>query len=601
MVYDYEGYEITASGWFKSLNAGAITSSLDFSFDGGNTWITGSATAVVEDVGGLGYEDATFVSSSTVIPSNILYRETVPLPWEDSGVLVRARISKPGSNMIVSLDGLNVGIKYISSQYLGNNTMARSRHRQYFGELLWVWSPDSMSIREKQYLGLPHTTVSTKAPIGGVYITAISDDTPNGSGTLTYEYNSVGNTRRLKWEPHDTSYAPGLGWVSLISDGTYTLTAPDASTLTVSVTYTSLPILTGAMPAERTRTIVVSDATVTQGHPRKISAAHSDIDIFDVTEYDSAGNPLNLFGAITESDFSLCGLVNCEIQKADPFKYSYIYPALSLVGPNWVASLSYYSDEDQEAAVLYENGLPVPNSWWSFTAANQIAIPNAWFVGGYLDTTATFTLDYDLLYQVETTLMDLGPNFQDYMWLADYYLWQRYDKEEGEYFAETPLYFNVENGRATLPYRSNMERTTSNLYVQQSTESRLIPQRYWRFPTDQIVEIDIDYLVDGQYYLEHYEKRVYEQSNLTVTFEHRSGDSSASCFAASYQTIDKNSNVDVYQDRTGAVPHRYHQLRLSVSGIRDLRDFKIRSLILKGLKIHGSSPSVNGLTNVWSS
>lgn len=613
MFYDYEGFEAVFSGWFKTPLAAATTVRLDLSFDGGDNWILGSATAITNDPGGNDLEEMTFVSTSTTIPADILYRETVPLTWEDSGVLVRVHYSQPGGQVNLQMDGVNLAVKYISSQALGNATVPRSRHRQYFGELLWVWAPEALSLRENQYLGLPHKTISRTAPFGGVYIDTVSSTTPNGTGVMTYEYNSTGHTKRLKWEPSGTAFAPGFGWTTLLSDGPYILTATDGSTVTVNVTYSELPTLTGTMPVERTRSLVVTDQTVSQGHPRMISAAHSDLDIFDATEYDPvSGDPLNLFGAMIESDFSIAGLVNCEIQKAEPFKYSYIYPefesqegetlALSLVGPNWVATLDYHSDEDQEEAILYEDGIPVPNDWWSFSASNQVSIPNAWFVGGQLDTTATFTLDYDLIYQVETSLIDLPPTFQDYMWLADYYLWQRYDKEEGEYYAETPVYFNVENGQASLPYRSNMERTTSRLYVQQSTEAREIPQRYWRFASDEIVQIDLAYLVDGQYYLQHYEKRCYENSNLTVTFEHKSGDSPANCTAATYATVERNSNVDVHQDRDGVTtPHDFHQLRISISGVRDLRDFRLRSMVLKGLKIHGLSPDVDGLTDIWGS
>ena len=610
LVYDYEGYELVFSGWFMSLGSGSVTVRLDFSFDGGANWVNGTSTSIIVDAASTGYETPSFVSESVIIPSDVLYRETPPLPYQDSGILVRAHVFKPVGNIWVLFDSLNASIKYISSQALGSATVARSRHRQYFGELLWLWAPEELTLREKQYLGLTHKTVNKNSPIGGVRITVVSNDTPNGTGIITYEYNSTGDIKRLKWEPNGTSYAPGFGYTTILSDGTYTLISPDGSTLTATVQYSHLPILTGTMPAERTRSVIVSDATVSQGLSRTISPAHSSLDIFDVTEYDSSGLPINLKGIISEGDFSLCGLINCDIQNADPFKYSYVYPdylsqegeslSLSLVGPDWVGTLSYYSDEDQENAILYEDGVPVPNDWWSFTSPNTIAIPNVWFVGGYLDTSATFTIDYDLLYQVETPLIDLGPDFQNYMWLVDTFLWTRYDKNEGEYFAETPLYFNVENGKATLPFRSNMDRSTSRLYVQQSTELREIPQRYWSFLTDSIVQIELAYLVDGQYYLEHYEKRVYEQSDLTITLEHKSGETSAACLAATYTEVERNENVDVHQDRDGSLPHSYHQLRLSISGVRDLSDFKVKSLVLKGLKIHGSSPYVPGLTNVWS-
>ena len=605
MFYDYEGFEVKFSGWFKGMSAGVTSADLSFSFDGGDNWVTGSITPIAADIGGNDYEDSTYVGFSTVIPAAILYRETVPLTWEDSGVLVKIHFNKLGMNMDVLIEGVSVAIKYITSRSLGNATVSRNRHRQYFGELLWLWAPEELLLQEKRYLGLQHKDISPSAFFGGVRVVLISEDTPIGFGTFEYEYNSVGNIRKFRWQPYGTAYALGVGWVSISSSGTYRMTSPDASYLDVDVVYDYLPNLTGTMPVLSSKSLQVSDATTDQGHVRNISPAHSSIDIFDLTEYDSDSDPYNLKGALTETDFSFCGLINCEIQKADPFKYSYMYPefepvsgeelTFTLVGPDFEATLEYYSDEDQEEAILYEDGLPVPNNMWSFTAENMVSVPQSWFISGDLDSSATFTLDYNLLYQMTTTVFDLGVNYQDYSWLVDYYLWQRLDKEQAEYLTETPLYFNITNYRAGLANRSNANKATSNLMVQESTGVREIPKRYWRFIDNRTVEITSAYLVNGQYYLQHYELRVYEISNLSVVFEHRSSTTSGTVELATWSTVEKNDLVETRQ----SPGHRFHQLRLTVLGIRDLRDFKVRSLVLKGLHLHGSSPDVPGLTNVW--
>ena len=606
MFYDYEGFEAKFSAWLKGMNAGAVFAFLSFSFDGGDNWVSGSLTPIAADIGGNDYEDSTYVEFSTVIPAELLYRETVPLTWEDSGVLVKICFRKPGMNLDVLIEGPSVSIKYISSRALGNATVARSRHRQYFGELLWLWAPEDLVLQEKRYLGLQHKDIAPSALFGGIKVTVISDDTPVGFGSFEYLYNSVGNIRKIRWQPYGTAYAPGVGWVSISSSGTYCMTAPDASYLDVEVTYDYLPNLTGTMPVTSSKALQVTDATTDQGHVRNISPAHSSIDIFDITEYDSDGDPYNLKGAITETDFSFCGLINCEIQKSDPFKYSYIYPefepvtgeelTFSLVGINYEATLEYYSDEDQGEAILYEDGLPVPNDMWSFTDETTVSIPQSWFVSGDLDSSATFTLDYNLLYQVITDkVLDLGVDYQDYSWLADYYLWQRLDKEQDDYYTETPLYFNITNYRANLTNRSNANKATSNLMVQESTGVREIPKKFWRFIDDRTVEITATYLVNGQYYLKHYEPRVYERSNISVIFEHRSATTAGGVELATWAEVEKNDLVETRQ----SPGHRFHQLRLTVSGIRDLRDFKVRSLVLKGLHLHGSSPSVQGLTNVW--
>ena len=606
MFYDYEGFEAVLSGWFSSLGTGTTTVTLSFSFDGGDNWVSGTPTTIVTGSGVVSYESPTYVEFSTVIPAEIKYRETVPLTWEDSGVLVKADFNRSVAGVDVTIDDLSVSIKYITAKSLRNSTVARSRHRQKFGELLWIWSPDQLALNEQKYLGLLHKDISPNSVFGGITVSLISTDTPVGNGTFEYSYTSVGSIRRLRWQPYGTSFAPGVGWLTVIADGTYRLTAPDGSYIDVDVIYSYLPNLVGTTPTIiSSRTMTVSDNTIEQGQTRLISPAHSSIDIFDATEYTVLGLPKNLFGAIDEGDFSFCGLVNCEIKSVDPIKYSYIYPeflnqvgetlALSLVGPDYVATLGYYSDEDQTAAILYENGIPVPNNMWSFTSANTIAIPQAWFVSGDLSLSNTFTIDYNLIYQVTTTVIDLQTTYRDYMWLADYYLWERLEKVQGEYYTETPLFFNSSTSRASLTKRSNAKKSTSKLFVQLAQEVVEIPKKHWQFIDDSTVEITASYLVNGQYYLQHYEPRVYPRSELNVIFEHRSAASALGVLAATWHTIDKNENVTVHQ----IAGHRFHQLRLSVSNIRDLSDFRIRSLVLKGLHIYGTSPNVPGLTNVW--
>jgi hypothetical protein len=164
-----------------------------------------------------------------------------------------------------------------------------------------------------------------------------------------------------------------------------------------------------------------------------------------------------------------------------------------------------------------------------------------------------------------------------------------------EYAIETPVFFNPDTGVAYLGGVSNINKSTSQLIVSINGVDDYVPQRYWEFLDESSIRIDIGRLRAGQYRLAHYEKRVYEASNMNVTFQHRSATTAIGITAISWTTIDRNTNIYVNQSPV----HRYHQLRIKISSIRDLRDFKLRGMFFKGLHIHGSSPNVNGLTNVW--
>jgi hypothetical protein len=592
LLYDYEGFEVKFSGWFLSHTPVAPVITLSFTFDAGATWVTGAPTVIASDTAGLGLEDPTYLEFSTIIPAEV----TADNVW------VRVGVSRAAGGVRLSIDTPRVDIKYITSRALSTVTVARSRHRQFFGEMLYLWSPEQLTTVEQKFLGLQHKEADRNSPLAGVVLTRVSADTPTGVSTFEYEYSSAGPSQKLRWSSSAGSWGAGLGWVVVLSDGFYTLDSPDGSSIDVTVTVSALPLLAGTPPAAvYSKSMTISDISINQGITRRISPAHESLDIFDATEYDTSGAPINLKGIISEADFSLATLVNLEIFQATPFRYSFLTPTilpvadeqLAFVGiPPHTASLLYDSDQDQNEAILFENGISFPNDLWQFNSSNQVQIINP----ADYNPAAVYTINYNPLLQVTTPLIDLGSLFQDYMWLADFALWDRMEHDPVSHEAIVPVYFTKETGQAKLHRRSDMVKTNSTLYYEDPNGRVEIYPSSWRFIDPFTVAIDTSQFVEGaQYYLEHGEQRIYPKSGLTVRFEHRSGVNSAACLAATWSDVSRNENVTVHQPSGG---HAVHQLRLSVSSIRDLRDFRIRSVVLKGLHIHGASPYLPGLTNV---
>lgn len=702
MIYDYEGFDMIVSCWLTNANNPGASAVVKVSFDGGITFY--SSAPVILPLDPLSVGRPTFVSGEFRIEDGINFH-----PNFDRDIIVAVDVTSAILGHIIIFEACTVDVKYISSRYLTKCTVPRSRHRQYFGELQYVWSPDELSLRQKQYLGLPHKVSDKTTVYAGVTISVVSADTSAGTGTLEYSYNALGDIRSLRWSAQGTAWGPGLGWATIISTGAYTLYASDGSYLAVNVIREVLPILSGTPPAATTsKTIVISDTSVYQGLTRTISPAHIALDIFDATEYDTTtGVAKNLYGAITEADFSASTLTNLAIQPADPFMYSYVYPetlpvtgeTLTVNPATFRAPLSLDSDQDLHNVALYGDGLPIPQT-------DTTGVPNWWFNNSLeiemtpatYSPSVVYTLDYNLLYQITTTTMDLTGYELDYAWWADYLLWDRKDSERGEYLETVPLYFSGDTGQAFLDRPSTMDKKVAKLYWQDSLEQREVAQRYWRFINDTTVELDSSQIVAGsQYFLTHEEKRTYEVSSLGVglravpnvldlipgvtidyissdsmglegyleyefqvgpiylftwasayggrgpqlavaltgeynlfdgagnyirvsidlasvpvvvgvykqtvllksgiKFEHRKGVNVPGCIAAPWREIERNESVSSV-DNSGAHYH-IHQLRLTVGGIRDLQDFRIRSLVLKGLHIHGATPSVPGLTNLW--
>lgn len=700
LMKDYENYDLIVSCWARNLRAtpdSEVTPRV--SFDGGVTWYAGAMVTIPSDPAAR--LPFTHVRSEFVIPAEVLYNTT-----QDQDVIARFDITRRPAGIDMVIEGVSVDVKYITSRYLTQATVARTRHRQYFGELMYVWSPVELTLTQKQYLGLPHKAPSLQVPISGIKIRTVSESTLPGDGLLEYSYNSVGDIHMARWNAPSSSWGVGLGWVGLVSSGVVTLSAPDGSYIDTEIVYGALPLLPNTPPtAISSRIVTISDTSVVQGQIREILPAHSSLDVFDVTEYDIHGVPKNLYGVISEADFSICSLTNLDIVSADPFEQSFLSPsALPIVGESLTfnvvtrkATLANSSDMDQNAACLYMDGVPLPNldisgnlQWW-FNVANEVEVAAGSFSGS-----SVYTIDYNLLYRVETPVFDMGIFANDYGWWADYMVWERLETEEGAYTNTVPLYFNPDNGQATLDMRSTMNYRASKMLWQDLTEVREIPQRYWRFLNDTTVELDLSQLVDGRtYVLEHEEARAYERKFLAtklrtvpekpisgvtvldvsageiglegiieyertfgpvhrfrwmsqlggwgawvtvavdgeyllydgegsyivcsivtgslpvvlttyrttvkitsgIKFEHRSGINPAACIAADWVEVERNEAV------TGLSPsgtvYQAHQMRLTLGGIRDLRDFRVRSMVIKGLKLRGAGAYVPGLTNVW--
>jgi hypothetical protein len=117
--------------------------------------------------------------------------------------------------------------------------------------------------------------------------------------------------------------------------------------------------------------------------------------------------------------------------------------------PPHTASLLYESDQYQDEAVLFEDGIPFPNDLWQFNTSNQIQIINP----ADFNPSAVYTINYNPIFQITTPLLDLGSLFQDYMWLADYMLWDRMEHDPVSQLVTVPLYFKRDSGRAGLPRR----------------------------------------------------------------------------------------------------------------------------------------------------
>jgi len=366
------------------------------------------------------------------------------------------------------------------SLYLGDGTIPRSGGRSNFGSLLYVWSPDELSVTEKNVLGL---------------------DAPSISGLI-----------------------------------------------------------------------------------RNIHNAHEQIDAFDVTDVVS-GDVVNVRGFVDEAEWLGATLTNLEIESRSPTRFSYLKPVrisqqeneelqFTQVAP-YVANLFFYCDQDQDRAILYQNGIPLPNNQWQFNTASEIEVLSG-FVPG-----ATYTIEYQLLTRMETGPIDLStpPNNGNETWFADYVVWNRHTSDVSSIREVSSIFFNAAF-ESTLPRRSDQDKLKSVLTEDIGTAKRVVPLSAWIYVDSSTIRLDGNqYNPAAIYNIEYNQQLVDPARAVSIISEVRSANTAFSLSAATYFEFDINSCIDGSK--------RFHQIRLTFKNISDIRDLRVHSAVVKGLNMTG--------------
>jgi hypothetical protein len=333
-------------------------------------------------------------------------------------------------------------------------------------------------------------------------------------------------------------------------------------------------------------------APATNGLIQQSHNAHEEIDAFNVTNVLS-GSVTNVRGVFTEAEFLSCALTNMEIIGRNPTKYSYAKPnRISAVEGEQIifstpsphkASLAIISDQDQTQAVLYEDGIPVPNDQWQFNTATEIEV-----ISGF-NSSAVYIIDYQALIQIESIIIDIESptNNGNETWFADYLAWNRHASEIDVVRDTTAVIFNAAFN-AILPRRSDGNKLRSVLIEDTGISQRTIPQSAWRYLDTLTVNMDGSEFNPNALYSFEYNQQIVDPNRVVnIVAEIKSATSVFSLGSAAYNQFDLNAGID------GTL--RYHQIRLTLSGVIDLRDIRIHSMVLKGLNLTGSGSPPPGL------
>jgi hypothetical protein len=331
--------------------------------------------------------------------------------------------------------------------------------------------------------------------------------------------------------------------------------------------------------AEQSSLGLVDNVQSSLGHIDKIIPANLSLDRFDVSEYDIDGIPINIAGAFTEADFLTGTRTNLDVVIRTPARFSHLQPtAISEIvqdlvwtgsGP-YLAALNIVADQDMSEAVLLEDGVPVTQDQWQFNSGIQVQLL-------YTPLQVNYQLRYQSLIRFETAVIDTLVSYPNYLWFGDFHVFLRPEINPQAVAVTNGIQFDT-NGIARLTEQANPDQTLATLIEDTGLVQRVIPTSNWNFIDNQRIRISpLAFRPAALYRLSYQAQVSYPATQARVKVELRSATTSVGVGSSTYAEIRPNAVV--------GHSFRYHQLRVTLSHVRDIRDARIQSLLLKGLHL----------------
>lgn len=559
-VLPYKGLPLTATFWLETHNVTATTFHIEVSFDEGSNWFE-LANEAFSTPQAIDDGDTVAAGSQWVLSQNPdSISGTFYVPYDCASCWIRLRQSETAS--FFSVEKMTLTSETGTGLSVGTNTVPRSQKRQKFGEILYVWAAEVLTDEEREYLGLP---------VSG-------DDEPSASipevrGHIDYITNAHGYWERVDLSEIDDSTDPiDRTNIRGVYDSVEWTEVEDAPGLTNLEVYVGTPPRMSHVRPTRISLVEVEELTMVDGGDGP-GTARATLEFSSNHEgtfpqqpnTDSAGDPKDLQARLVE-------VRTTDTRITNPNGTVTVIPAGELV------PLPDDTDANGDLA-------------WEFTAADQIRINSP-----YYDEDSTYYLTYEVLMRAETEAFSLPTSRADYVWIIDFTAFKRHNIEEVERARTQQVVFNLD-GRALLKERANISEAatlTKNTGIVSETVSRA----FWDFVDQGTVRIDKSVLDLNAIYSIEYTARIPRvESDVEFTVEWRHASTEGGITSAEWEVVENNQVVSSVLDTDptlNEVPE-WHQLRVTVRGVEDVRDFRIYGMGLKGIQMFGGTPYAPGV------
>ncbi len=319
------------------------------------------------------------------------------------------------------------------------------------------------------------------------------------------------------------------------------------------------------------------DSTAQVGHIRYIVPTHVEVDVFqDSVLADDNSGVVNVRGVVYEADWRAGDAVNMTVVPRVPDRFSHLVPTTTsfrtetiVFNGSGVAQLAQVSLQEADKSRLLRDGVPMPNSTWQYTDATQIELTSL----SELDADAEYTFSYTAAMSYESDTIDLGPDFGLFNWYADWYAFTRARLDPVTQPTTQSLQFSPNSLTATLQQRADQSATDAVLYRNNSQSVEPVSTTSWRFIDSSTVKIDSDaFDPTFVYSLQYVSRSFIKVPTATTKVEVR----------WSTDGVTFSDWLEIDHDAPFGNRLRYWQFRVSVYNVGDLRDYRLRSLVLKG-------------------
>jgi hypothetical protein len=262
------------------------------------------------------------------------------------------------------------------------------------------------------------------------------------------------------------------------------------------------------------------------------------------------------------------------------------------------ADVTITNSDGSTITVPAGTGIPVPNTLdansvqpWVFSAANQITISNVYF-----NPTSIYNLNYEALMGVTTQPFQLStgentPN--DYVWMIDLSVYNRRNTLPASLTRTEQALFGTDF-TYTLSHRCDTTQPAT-LQVNTGTQVQTVSVINWSFADSTTIQIDSTIFNPLAIYSITYAALTPDlapEAQLTLMW--RSASSQSGVATAAWVPVRNNQVISPYYDFTGTPdvttnsPAAWHQLQVTMTNVRDVRDVKILGLGIKGVHLFGT-------------